>query len=373
MKKTLIITLEYPPIQGGIASYVHGLASHLDPVKTFVLAPLATQYEEKTSYTLIRRQLLAPRWFWPRWLMLFFTVRSLVRQYGIEQIMLHHLLPVGYVALLMRKMYHIPYQVFLHGTDVTADTRNSWKTRWSQTILAQSDRLVCNSLSLAERVKDLFPILSNRLTVVYPCPQEQFFAPIDKSEQEKLRDMLALSGKRVMVTVSRLAEGKGLPHLLHLLPDIVARIPNVVWLLIGTGPKQDFLIAEIQRLGLQNVVRLVGGIAQKDVPLYLSLGEQFVLLTHPDVTRGEEGFGLVFVEAAAVGLPVIAGESGGVRETLVDGVTGTIVRPSDTRVIIDTIVDLFTDTAKAKRMGAAGKEMTRTTFSWPEQLKKLGQ
>jgi phosphatidylinositol alpha-1,6-mannosyltransferase len=305
--------------------------------------------------------------------MLFFTVKKLVQEHNIRQIMVHHVLPVGYVALLIKKLYHIPFITFLHGTDIDAGTKNTWKKHRCEQVLLGSDKIICNSESLKERVQDLFPSIVSKLSLVYPCPPDYFFDSVDDQDLNTLREQLALSGKRVLVTVSRLAEGKGLPHLVHLIPDILAHVPDLVWLIVGAGPKQEFLIEEIKKLGLQNVVRMVGGIDNSRVPLYMSLGEVFVLLTHPDSTRGEEGFGLVFVEAAACKLPVVAGLSGGVRETVVDGVTGILVPPSDSRVIIDSIVSLFRDSERSKQMGLAAYDRAKKTFQWNNQLHDLLQ
>ena len=121
--------------------------------------------------------------------------------------------------------------------------------------------------------------------------------------------------------MARLVEGKGYPHLIRLLPEILNKIPNIVWLVIGDGPKKKAIMDLVQKYSLQNIVRYLGEVPYQNLPLYYQSADLFVLLTHKD-EQSEEGWGTVFLEAGASGLPVVAGRVGGVEEVVANLQTG---------------------------------------------------
>ena len=152
---------------------------------------------------------------------------------------------------------------------------------------------------------------------------------------------------------------------------VLARNPNVVWLIVGTGPKEAEILAQIQKKSLQNIVRFIGEVPRSRLPAYYYLADLFVLLTHPDEGR-EEGLGLVFLEAGAAGLPVIAGKSGGVEEGVAQAETGLVFDVyRESRHIEDAIVELLENRAYARQLGAQARERLNSEFSWPHQLDKL--
>lgn len=211
----------------------------------------------------------------------------------------------------------------------------------------------------------------NKASVVYPCPDDVFYAPPAAGQLESLRTKLALEGKRVLLTVGRLVDGKGFPHLIPILESVLKDNPNVVWIIVGSGPKTAEVIGLIQKHTLQNSVRFVGEAAHADLNSYYHLADVFVLLTHPDNGQ-EEGLGLVFLEAAAAGLPVIAGKSGGVEEGVKHNQTGYIFDVYAQKTEISAaIVALLRDADLAKALGQAGQARMRAEFNWPQQLAGL--
>ncbi len=376
-KKTLIITLEHPPQIGGIATFVHQLAQALPHDQTVVLAPHMVEdaeWDKTASYKMIRAHLFYPAFIWPRWLRMFFIVRRIVKEERIERIMVHHCLPVGYIAFLIRILTGIPYIVFSHGTDVLANTRSSWKKDMSRMILKSADYLLFNSESLKHRLLDVLPEFASKSMVLYPCPDETFFTPPNTEEVELLRHQLALEGKQVLLSIARLDEGKGFPHLVKIMPEILKRVPNLVWVIIGNGPKRDSIYEDIRSNSLQNVVRYMGDVPHKDIKKYYYLADVFALFTHPEPDGREEGLGMVFLEAAACGKAVVAGKSGGVGEAVLHGQTGMVVGVyGDLAGAGQTIVDLIKDRAMCDRLGMAAQERIKAQFVWEKQLQVLEQ
>ncbi len=370
--KKLIITLEYPPQIGGIATYIYNLVFHLPPEDVVVYAPInknQTEFDAKNPWKTYR---LNPYWsfIWPKWLRLFFQITTLVNQENIEMLYVNHVLPVGYVAYLIKKFKKIPYTLFLHGTDITSAVANKSKRKKFIMLCREAKTVIVNSEFLKNKVLDVVEKL-NDVRVVYPCPSDVFFdAPFNEPENSVLRSRLALGGKKVILTVARMVDGKGYPHVARLLPEILKRVPNAVWLVIGDGPKNKEIFEVVQKNSLQNVVRFLGKIEPQNLYKYYRLADLFLLLTHKDEVH-EEGWGTVFLEAAACGLPVVAGRVGGVEEAVLDGKTGNVVDVFQDQSVISTIINILSDSQNAKKMGQAGKERVNTSFRWEKEILKL--
>lgn len=376
MKRTLIISLEYPPQIGGIATYVHDLANALDPASVLVLAPPmkdSQAWDEAQPYNIIRHEFYYPKFIWPRWWKLLRLVKRIVREQGIELIMVHHILPVGTVAMQIFKSFGVPYIVFSHGTDMVAASSVPRKKKLASLIGQKSAQVITNSENLKMRLLEKFPELAPKTSVLYPCPDADFMVAPPAEEIENLKHLYALEGKQVILTISRFIEGKGFPHLLRVMPEILQQVPHLVWMIIGDGEaaKRDEILREIQARNLQNIVRFVGVIPHAELKKFYYLADLFVLLTHPDGGM-EEGLGLVFLEAAAAGRPVVAGRSGGVEEAVINGQTGVVVDVlNDPESIVSAIVGMIKDKESAKALGIAGQNRMREQFNWPIQLEKL--
>ena len=371
--KKLIVTLEYPPDIGGIATYTDQFAEALDSEEVVVLAPPAENSEEhdqKKDFKIYRRKFYYPKFFWPRWLQLFFAIRGIVKEEDIDIIYLHHIIPVGYVAWMIKKLMNIPYLIFSHGIDIVSATRSGWKKMWVKKVVGQSERVIMNSKSLEERLHERLPETEDKTTVLYPCPEQQFKQKPDQKKIKKLKNRLSLEGKQVMLTVGRLIKGKGVEYLVKLMPEILKQRPHLVWVIVGSGPQEEEIKKRIRKYNLQNVVRFVGSIEHNSLPDYYHMADLFAVPTHP--YHGlEEGLGLVFLEAAAAGVPVVAGESGGVSEAVVDGKTGYVVKTFRDDEVIEKITELLDDKELAREMGSKAAQRIEEKFVWQKQLKKI--
>jgi len=374
MKKTLIITLEHPPQVGGIASYVHKFADTLTPENTFVYAPThkgSEEWDAKQHYTIFRKKPFFPRILWPRWVRMYLHVKKIVKSQGIERIMVHHVLPVGYVAMLIKMFKKVPYVVFSHGTDVAAGTASGWKKRMVSLVSGHADEIVFNSESLKRRFLREFPDFDMKSVILYPCPDDNFLVPPPESVVQDMRSRYALQGKQVILSVGRMVDGKGFPHLLRMIPSLLKRVPHLVWIVIGDGPKKQDMMHAVQKQSLQNVVRFFGSLPHAELKPFYYLADMFALLTHPDEGR-EEGLGLVFLEAAAAGLPVVAGQSGGVEEAVAHEETGYVFDVNaGLKDIEDSIVKLLNDKEVARTMGQKGQDRIKREFVWNQEVGKL--
>jgi phosphatidylinositol alpha-1,6-mannosyltransferase len=169
----------------------------------------------------------------------------------------------------------------------------------------------------------------------------------------------------VVVCVSRLVARKGQDVLVAGWPRVLARHPGARLLLVGGGPAEGSLRAAVSRLGLESSVVLTGPVAFDRLPEYYAAGDVFAM---PCRTRRAgldvEGLGMVFLEAAACGRPVVAGTSGGAPEAVRDGITGHVVDPRSPDAVASAIAGLLDDPARARAMGAAGRAWVEERWSW---------
>lgn len=172
----------------------------------------------------------------------------------------------------------------------------------------------------------------------------------------KTRAGLALPVRsRPLLCVGRLVPVKGQAVLLQAWPSVLTREPMAVVLLAGDGPDREALRAKAAALALGDSVRFLG--FHEEIPSLLACAEALVL---PSLN---EGFGMVLVEAMAMGKPVVATAVGGVPEVVLHGVTGLLVPPADPEALATAILRLLGDPRAARQMGEAGRERARNCFS----------
>src|SRR5207302_10961882 len=155
------------------------------------------------------------------------------------------------------------------------------------------------------------------------------------------------------------------------LPAILAHTPDVRYAVAGTGPDRERLEKRAQQLRLGDRVRFLGGVGDQDLPAFYNLASVYVGASRRAERLGVEGFGISLVEASACGLPVVAGNSGGIPDAVRDGETGFLVPPEDPAAFADAICRLLADKAAAQRMGQAGRRAVETYFNWDRVVRDL--
>jgi phosphatidylinositol alpha-1,6-mannosyltransferase len=169
----------------------------------------------------------------------------------------------------------------------------------------------------------------------------------------------------VVVCVSRLVGRKGQDQLIRALPALRRRVPGTALLLVGGGPDRQRLVRVATDAGVAPHVVLTGSVPWEELPAHYAAGDVFAM---PCRTRRAglevEGLGIVFLEAAASGLPVVAGDSGGAPDAVLPGETGTVVDGTDLDAITRAVGDLLADPGRAAAMGAAGRTWTEQAWTW---------
>ena len=197
-----------------------------------------------------------------------------------------------------------------------------------------------------------------------PGVDTERFRP-DPAARARLRARHGLDGRPTVVCVSRLVPRKGQDMLIRALPAIRRAVDGAALVIVGGGPYAEKLRGLAAECGVADAVTFTGGVPAAELPAYYVLGDVFAM---PCRTRGAgldvEGLGIVFLEASAAGVPVVAGRSGGAPETVLDGRTGRVVDGRAVGVIGDAVSELLADPARAAAMGAAGRDWVTAHWRW---------
>jgi phosphatidyl-myo-inositol dimannoside synthase len=221
----------------------------------------------------------------------------------------------------------------------------------------------------------LSPGAAGRMRQLVPGVDASTFHPDRRDAGQEVRHRRGLSDRRVVVCVSRLMPRKGQDSLIRALPQIRARAgDDVALLIVGGGPYRERLEQLVDELGLQAHVVITGGVPWEELPAHYAAGDVFAM---PSRTRQRgwdvEGLGIVYLEASATGLPVVAGDSGGAPDAVLDGRTGFVVGGRDQSALVERVAELLGDAAMAERMGRAGRAWVESDWTWERSAHRLRQ
>jgi len=210
--------------------------------------------------------------------------------------------------------------------------------------------------------KSLSKAAAQKMVKIAPGIDVDHFSPQDSTQ---LRKELKIDDKRVIVSVGRLVHRKGQDHLIQAMPEILKRVPDAHILMVGQGPYLSHLKKLVQELNLVDHVSFIGRIQYAQLPQYICAGDIFAMPSRSRFFGLEvEGLGIVYLEASACGLPVIAGSSGGAPDAVLAGVTGMVVDGENNQEIAAGAIKLLQDLPASKAMGLAGREWIIENWRW---------
>ncbi|MDD5043298.1 MAG: glycosyltransferase family 4 protein [Patescibacteria group bacterium] len=363
MKKILLITLEFPPQIGGIANYLYNIFSHLPEDRICVLANKISgdkEFDKRQNYKIYRKKLLY-KIFRPKWLRAFLPALKIVRKEKIEVLHISHVLPMGYVAYLFKKTFRIPYVVYTHGLDILHPQSHPRKKIWLVKILQNAELVVANSSFTANEVNKL-GVQKEKIKIINPCLDLSQYQKPTSEDIEKLKNAYGLKNKKILLTIGRLVERKGIDMVIKALPEVLLKIPDLIYVIVGDGADEERLGGLVEKNNLEDKVIFIGGIKPKDLGLYHSLADVFIMPSRQLANGDVEGFGIVYLEANLFGKPVIAGRSGGVPDAVKNGVNGLLVNPENVEEITGAIIKLFLNQELYNQLAEQGERGVREKF-----------
>jgi phosphatidylinositol alpha-1,6-mannosyltransferase len=366
--KHLLVTNDFPPKIGGIQSVLWEWWRRLPSDDFAVLtSPYqgAAQFDSAQPFRIERTPeavLLPHPWMVRR-------IDDLARDVGAELVVLDPAVPLGLVGPSLR----LPYDVVLHGAEVTVPGRLPGTKQALGNVLRRARHIV-SAGEYAAREAEQAAGRSLPVTIVPPGVDVERFHPLDDASRRDARMRFGLPVKaELIVSISRLVPRKGFDVAIEATALLAPHRPDLVLAIAGSGRDER----RLRQLAAerQAPVRFLGRVPNGDLPSLYGCADIFAMVCRSRWGGLEqEGFGIVFVEAAACGVPQVAGESGGAAEAVDDGVTGLVVRrPQDPLAVADAFEALLSDRATRTRMAVASRGRAVQMFSYDVLSTRLGR
>ncbi|MGQ0480825.1 MAG: glycosyltransferase family 4 protein [Pseudonocardia sp.] len=365
----LLVTNDFPPRAGGIQGYLAELTARLPSDELVVYAPAwpgAPGYDAGLPYPVYRHpgSLMLPVPEVAR------RAAALVRRHGCRTVWFGAAAPLALLGPWLRRTVGVERVVAsTHGHEVGWSMLPGARQALRR-IGDDSDVVTVVSKYTRRRFAAAFGPRT-ALEPLSPGIDTELFRP-DPAARAVLRARYRLGDRPVVTCVSRLVARKGQDRLIAAWPQVRRRVPGAALLLVGDGPHAERLRALAAAHDVARDVVFTGPVRWEELPAHHAVGDVFAL---PCRTRGGgldvEGLGIVLLEAAAAGLPVVSGRSGGAPETVRPGETGEVVDGRDVPALADALVGLLADLDRARAMGAAGREWMRRSWRWDSSARKL--
>ncbi|MFJ5528542.1 glycosyltransferase family 4 protein [Streptomyces sp. NPDC093261] len=376
MHKTLIVTNDFPPRPGGIQAFLHNMALRLDPERLVVYASTwkrgregaeaTAAFDAEQPFTVVRDRttMLLPTPGATR------RAVGLLREHGCTSVWFGAAAPLGLMAPALRRA----------GARRLVATTHGHEAGWAQLPAARdllrrigesTDTITYLGEYTRSRIASvLTPQAAGRMVQLPPGVDEKTFHP--DSGGDEVRERLGFTDRPVVVCVSRLVRRKGQDTLIRAMPRILAKEPDAVLLIVGGGPYERDLRGLAYETGVAGSVHFTGAVPWAELPAHYGAGDVFAM---PCRTRrgglDVEGLGIVYLEASATGLPVVAGDSGGAPDAVLDGETGWVVRGGSPEEAADRITTLLGDPELRRRMGERGRRWVEEKWRWDLLAEKL--
>jgi len=355
--RTLLFTLEYPPFRGGIANYYGQLAQNW-PV------------DESLAIFHNNRQEILKNQAKFNWLPAIFALRRKIKAGRIERVLVGQILPLGTISYLLSWFQPFKYSVFLHGMDFIYALKQRRKRWLAGLILGRAQKIICANSYVAAQVRAFRESLGQKIVVVNPGVESGL--PEVSGEMKRLVEQYQLSGRLVLFSLGRLVKRKGVDQVIKALAKLPGELRGkVVYAIAGTGSDQEYL-RNLVPAELSGQIKFLGEIDEADKWAWLQLCDIFIMPSR-NIAGDVEGFGIVYLEANLCAKPVIAGDSGGVRDAVLDGYNGLLVDPNNLEAIKQAIQRLADDEDFRNILGRQGRERALKEFSWPKKASDIAK
>ena len=361
----LFVTNDFGPRAGGIETFIIGLIERRPVGQTIVYTSAQANSEQYDADWLAqygvrvirdRSKILLPT---PR---VAFHLKKIIRKEGITTAAFGAAAPLGLLSAGMKRAGVVRTVALTHGHEVW------WAKVFPFNLLLRRIGSTVDVLTFLGEFtrsaisKGLTAKAQASMVKIAPGIDVEHFIPTDATV---LRNSLGLSDKKVIVSVGRLVHRKGQDHLIEAMPEILKSIPQAHLLLVGEGPYREHLQTLVKKHNLEASVTFIGRIQYKDLPTYICVGDIFAMPSRSRLMGLEvEGLGIVYLEASSCGLPVLAGDSGGAPDALVQNETGLVVNGTDDQQIAKAAIKLLTNIELSKKMGLAGRQWIIDNWRW---------
>lgn len=376
MAKTLVITNDFPPRPGGIQTFVHGLIEGLDPTDVVVLSSKFKgwqEFDKLQKYKVFRydTEMLLPTPAVANYAI------KLIKEFDCESVLFGASAPLGLLSAKLKENGIKKTVALTHGHEVGWSFTPGLKQTF-QKIVKDVDKLTYLTKYTFEKIKEAIPeselVKFEQLT---PGIDIEMFKPSNKETKEvqDLKHRFRIQDKLIVACISRLMPRKGQDTLIEIWPEVIKKVPSAHLLIVGGGPYKQNLHKKAFDLNINSNVTLTGSVPWEQLPTFYASADVFAM---PVRTRNfgfdVEGLGIVYLEASASAVPVIAGNSGGAPDAVINEVTGYVLDPKNKNLLVEKIVNLLLNPDLRNRLGKQGRSWIEKQWQWPSrhlQIRKL--
>ena len=371
--RLLVLTELFLPTKGGTAVWAAEVYKRLGGKEIHIVTadvPGALEVDASHPNTIHRLNLKRLPWLKPEslgmYLKLFGKSLALALTHRFDAIHAFRALPEGLVAWVVARLTFRPLIIYAHGEELTT-WGNGGKFKAMRFALRHANCVVANSEHTRDTLLGM-GISTQRIAIIHPGVDVTVFHPgLDASG---LRESLDIGPEEKLIfSVGRLSRRKGFDQVIRAVAKLRANGILVHYVIAGIGEDEDYLDGLIQEYGLQNVTHRLGAVAAEDLPRWMNTCDVFAM-PNREINGDNEGFGMVFIEAAACARPVMAGRAGGAGAAVVDGVTGMRVNGDDVDALVSALQRLLADEALSRELGEAGLKRAQAEFSWEKVAEK---
>lgn len=363
----LVITELFLPTKGGTAVWFDEVYRRLGGKEIAIVTAAvdgAAEHDADHPNTIHRLELRRIPWLRPEslamYLKLLAKALALVLRQRFDAVHAGRVLPEGLVALLVARLARRPCVIYVHGEELTGWGRGN-KYRVMRWVLGHASRLIANSEFTRQTLVGM-GVTPTKVEVIYPGVDTARFQP--GLEIGDLRDRIGIpSNARLVISVGRLSRRKGFDTVIRCLPGLLEAGVDVHYAIIGVGEDASYLDSVAFECGVAERVHRLGHVSPDELPRWYNACDVFALVNR-EVNGDTEGFGMVFIEAAACGKPALAGLAGGTGSAVLDGETGVRVDGDSLSEVQRALFRLLTDEALRDRLGGAGQVRAHEDFGW---------
>ena len=363
----LVVTELFLPTKGGTAVWFDEVYRRVGGKDTHIITadvPGAAEHDAAHPNSIHRLTLRRHWWLRPESLGMYLKLLSLslatALRHRFDAVHAGRVLPEGLVALIVARLIRRPLVIYCHGEELTT-WRQPGKRRVMIFTYRHADLLIANSEFTRDELLRI-GVESTKVALLSPGVDIHRFRP--GLPYNDLRRRIGVGPQqKLIVSVGRLSRRKGFDQVIRSLPELVRRGIDVHYGVIGMGEDRDYLAALARDFGVTDRVSLVGHVDSDELPRWYNAAD-VVTMPNREIDGDTEGFGMVFIEAAACGKPSIAGKAGGTAAAVVDGVTGLRIDGASLEAVTEGLACVLCDQTLAQRLGANGHSRAVANFSW---------
>lgn len=375
-RRFLVLTELFLPTKGGTAVWFDEVYRRLGGKGTHVLTaqvPGSEVHDSDHPNTIHRLHLERHPWLrpssLPAYLRLFLHGLRLGLTHRFEAVHAGRVLPEGLVAWLVARLIRRPVVIYAHGEEITTWRRSPRRRRAMGFAYRHADRVVANSDFTREQLLAL-GVAPVRVVIIHPGVDIARFHP--GYETADLAGSIGLQpAQKLILSVGRLSRRKGFDRVIEALPQLIVRGVDVRYAVIGIGEDADYLCGLAATHGVADRVHFLGHVDPADLPRWYCAADVFAM-PNREIDGDTEGFGMVFIEAAACGTPSLAGLAGGTGAAVLDGLTGFRVDGSSPDAVVEGLFRLMQSQDGSDELGAQARDRVRKSFSWESVANSTG-